>query len=177
MTRTRSAGGRCACRRFVPELCLGDTVGYGADPNACVDFIRAEAKHAVRGNHDKACAGLDDLEWFNAAARASALWTQDNLTPDNLNWLREQAKGPIVLEGFQIARLPLDEDEYLLQAQDAQQLIGTRHGNLPATRISGRFTLHRNGVFRIPAPRDAEFIDRAGARIALPDQPALSAAA
>lgn len=145
-------------------LCLGDTVGYGADPNACVEFVREEVKHIVRGNHDKACAGLDDLEWFNAAARASAVWTQERLTNQNLAWLRELPKGPILLEGFQILHgSPLDEDEYLLQAQDAHQLIGyldTPISFFGHTHIQGGFMLHRNGVVRISGvPRDAESLD------------------
>jgi predicted phosphodiesterase len=142
-------------------LCLGDTVGYGADPNACVEFVREEAKFTVRGNHDKACAGLDDLEWFNAAARASAIWSQGKLTNENLSWLRELPKGPILLGGFQILHgSPLDEDEYLLQAQDARQLIGyldTPLSFFGHTHIQGGFMLHRNGVVRIPGvPREAD---------------------
>jgi diadenosine tetraphosphatase ApaH/serine/threonine PP2A family protein phosphatase len=145
-------------------LCLGDTVGYGADPNACVEFVREEAKHNVRGNHDKACAGLDDLEWFNAAARASAIWTQEKLTNENLAWLRELPKGPILIGGFQILHgSPLDEDEYLLQAQDARQLIGyldTPISFFGHTHIQGGFMLHRNGVVRIPnVPREEESAD------------------
>lgn len=145
-------------------LCLGDTVGYGADPNPCAEFVRTKIEHVVRGNHDKACAGLDDLEWFNAAARASALWTQDVLRPENMEWLKQLPKGPIVMGGFQILHgSPLDEDEYLLQAQDARQLIGyldTPISFFGHTHLQGGFMLHRSGVFRIPGvPRDASFVD------------------
>jgi len=145
-------------------LCLGDTVGYGADPNACSQFVREEVKHVVRGNHDKACAGLDDLEWFNAAARASALWTQAALTPENMSWLRELPKGPILIDGFQILHgSPLDEDEYLLQSHDARQLLGYLDTPLSLfghTHLQGGFMLHRNGALRIQAvPRDTDYMD------------------
>lgn len=145
-------------------VCLGDTVGYGADPNACAAFVRENVPHVVRGNHDKACAGLDDLEWFNAAARASALWTQDVLAPENMEWLRGLPKGPLHLDGFQILHgSPLDEDEYLLQAGDAQQLTGyldTPLSFFGHTHVQGGFMLHRNGVQRIPAvPRKSAHAD------------------
>ncbi|MGD0014951.1 MAG: metallophosphoesterase family protein, partial [Bryobacteraceae bacterium] len=56
-------------------LCCGDLVGYGADPNLVVDWARTHLDAIVRGNHDKACAGMEDLQWFNPVARAAALWT------------------------------------------------------------------------------------------------------
>ena len=56
-------------------VCCGDVVGYGADPDAVTEWVRDNVAHIVRGNHDKACAGLEDLEWFNPVARQSALWT------------------------------------------------------------------------------------------------------
>ena len=54
-------------------LCLGDLVGYGPDPNAAMERTRELANTVIRGNHDKACAGITDAEDFNALARASAL--------------------------------------------------------------------------------------------------------
>lgn len=54
-------------------LLLGDLVGYGADPNGVIDrLMTAGPVTAVRGNHDKAAAALDDAEGFNVAARSSA---------------------------------------------------------------------------------------------------------
>ncbi|MCH7738182.1 MAG: metallophosphoesterase family protein [Chloroflexi bacterium] len=55
--------------------CLGDTVGYGPDPGACVDRIREFDLVAVAGNHDHAAVGLIDAHDFNAAAKAAAEWT------------------------------------------------------------------------------------------------------
>ena len=74
-------------------LCCGDLVGYGADPNLVVDWVRANSRAVVRGNHDKACAGLEDLEWFNPVARAAAEWTGQSLTPSNLYILAEPSEG------------------------------------------------------------------------------------
>ena len=54
--------------RYDRALCCGDLVGYGADPNATVDWVRANCAAAIRGNHDRACAGLEVLEWFKNEA-------------------------------------------------------------------------------------------------------------
>jgi len=56
-----SAGG------YDRALCCGDLVGYGADPNPVCDWVRANCSVVVRGNHDRASTGQDDLEWFNPA--------------------------------------------------------------------------------------------------------------
>jgi diadenosine tetraphosphatase ApaH/serine/threonine PP2A family protein phosphatase len=68
-------------------LCLGDIVGYGPNPNECVERIRARATATVLGNHD--VAAIDDfgLSYFNPAAREAMKWTQSVLTAENRAWL------------------------------------------------------------------------------------------
>ncbi len=69
-------------------LCCGDLVGYGADPNACLDRIRAlKGLSIVGGNHDLAAAGRLELDWFNRYARAAIVWTRARLAPDNRSFL------------------------------------------------------------------------------------------
>ncbi|HET6923838.1 MAG TPA: metallophosphoesterase family protein [Anaeromyxobacteraceae bacterium] len=68
-------------------LCLGDIVGYGADPGPVVDLMLGYDALAVAGNHDHAAAGLLDLEWFNPFARAAAEWTADQLHPAQTRYL------------------------------------------------------------------------------------------
>src|SRR5690606_30793976 len=46
--------------RYERVVCLGDVVGYGADPNAVCEWVRENADVIIRGNHDKACCGLED---------------------------------------------------------------------------------------------------------------------
>ena len=77
--------------------CLGDLVGYGPDPNACVDLLRSRAHLCVAGNHDWAALGKLDLAEFNVDAWSAAVWTQDNLTPENrafLEALPKELPGP-----------------------------------------------------------------------------------
>ena len=76
---------------------LGDIVGYGANPNEVIERSRALGNHFVRGNHDKAAAGLMDLDDFNPIAGMAAQWTQKHLTSENLEWLRSLPSGPVQL--------------------------------------------------------------------------------
>jgi predicted phosphodiesterase len=69
--------------------CLGDIVGYGPEPNACVERLRALKPLCIAGNHDWAVLEKLDLAEFNPDARAATLWTREQLTPHNLDWLHQ----------------------------------------------------------------------------------------
>ncbi len=77
-----------AGQRIDHYLCLGDVVGYGADPGACLDRLAACQATVVSGNHDAACIGKLEMGWFNEAARAAVLWTRDQLGFTELDVLR-----------------------------------------------------------------------------------------
>jgi predicted phosphodiesterase len=102
---------------------LGDIVGYGASPNEVTDRSRQLGKVFVRGNHDKAATGVMDLNDFNPMAAAAALWTRNELTPENLEWLRVLPQGPVAVPDFPEMQLvhgsPNDEDEYVVSLGDA----------------------------------------------------------
>jgi predicted phosphodiesterase len=102
---------------------LGDIVGYGASPNEVTDRSRDLGKIFVRGNHDKAATGLMDLEDFNPMAATAAIWTRNELTPENLDWLRALPHGPVSLPDSPQVQLvhgsPNDEDEYVVSIGDA----------------------------------------------------------
>lgn len=68
-------------------LCLGDIVGYGPDPNACIALLRARGASTVLGNHDVAAVDGHGLEYFNDAAREALEWTRIVLAPDHAAWL------------------------------------------------------------------------------------------
>lgn len=102
---------------------LGDIVGYGANPNEVIARSRDLGKFFVRGNHDKAASGLMDLHDFNPIAGMAALWTREQLSPENLEWLRALPQGPIQVEGLAGVQFvhgsPVDEDEYVVTTRDA----------------------------------------------------------
>ncbi|HIE50273.1 MAG TPA: metallophosphoesterase [Armatimonadetes bacterium] len=68
-------------------LCLGDVVGYGANPNECCERVRELGCTTIIGNHDEAALGRMDLNWFNPYARAAVEWTMAALTPENRKFL------------------------------------------------------------------------------------------
>ncbi len=68
--------------------CLGDLVGYGADPDACVALAREHASLCLVGNHDLAVRGDLSLEEFSRGAELAARWTRENIDPDCLAYLR-----------------------------------------------------------------------------------------
>ena len=68
-------------------ICTGDSVGYGADPSACIQRIRELGALTVKGNHDEYCAGNRIPEDINAFARASIFWTEKQLTTSESIWL------------------------------------------------------------------------------------------
>jgi predicted phosphodiesterase len=103
-------------------LCCGDLVGYGADPNRVVDWAQTHVTEVVRGNHDRASAFDDDLEWFNPAARKSTEWTRKALTAANREWLQALPAGPRTVTDFDLIHgSPRDEDEYLVTPHDLKE--------------------------------------------------------
>ena len=115
-----------ASKRWDRVLVLGDLVGYGAEPNAVVDRVREMAPDAIiRGNHDKACCGLDDGSQFNHVARLSALWTGAQLRPENIEYLRALPMGPVSIDSLtEICHgTPFDEDHYIFDGGDARMAL------------------------------------------------------
>ncbi len=68
-------------------ICLGDVVGYGADPIRCLDEVRERGWPTLVGNHDRACTDPQILAWFNDDAATVIHWTKDQLGDERLQWL------------------------------------------------------------------------------------------
>lgn len=77
-------------------VCLGDIVGYGADPNLCVDWVRKNADFTIAGNHDLAVVEKTDTAYFNEYALEACRWTRKKLTAKNKGFLES---------------LPMDKEE------------------------------------------------------------------
>ena len=125
---------------------LGDVVGYGADPLACLERVAERAHAVVAGNHEHGVAGLLDLDWFNDRARAALEWTRQRLDADHLAWLRTR---PLVAE-LEDATLvhaspaqPADWD-YLVSAADGFEVFGAF-----ATRVCFVGHSHRPGAWSV----------------------------
>ncbi|NOX88862.1 MAG: metallophosphoesterase family protein [Calditrichaeota bacterium] len=68
--------------------CLGDIVGYGPNPNECVEIVRQQCKVVLMGNHDYAAIGLARIEYFNEYAKRATYWTMDRLSQENYEFLK-----------------------------------------------------------------------------------------
>jgi predicted phosphodiesterase len=136
--------------RWDHTVCLGDLVGYGPDPNEVVDRVRSLSAVTIRGNHDKAVSGIDDIEDFNPVARSAVLWTRERLRPENLRYLEELPQGPISIDGFSIAHGALhDEDEYVFSPELALEGLVTSPTTalfFGHTHIQGGFSLRGDQV-------------------------------
>ena len=102
-------------RRF----CLGDTVGYAANPSQCLEIVRGLECPVLMGNHDQAAAANIPLEGMNAPAQAGIEFSRRKLTPLQRSWL---ASLPLALEeeGCQFVHGSLFEPwEYVIDPEDA----------------------------------------------------------
>ena len=69
-------------------MILGDVIGYGPDPKACIEVIQGLASPCLIGNHEAVQLDLSELNNFNSLARESAKYTRSSLTPQDLAWIR-----------------------------------------------------------------------------------------
>jgi predicted phosphodiesterase len=69
--------------------CLGDLVGYGADPDACVELARDHADVCLAGNHDLGVCGVLPLEQFSRGAALAAEWTRETIAADTRRYLED----------------------------------------------------------------------------------------
>ncbi len=122
-------------------LCLGDLVGYGADPEACIERVGERAGAVVAGNHEHGALGLMDLDWFNPFARAAALWTRERLDVDHACYLERLPLVTTVEEATLVHASPRHPEEwdYLVSPDDgfevfadfATRLCFVGHSHLP----------------------------------------------
>ncbi len=136
--------------RWDKAVCLGDLVGYGPDPNQAIDRIRSLGCVTIRGNHDKAIAGITEAEEFNPIARAAMLWSREQLTDENLEFLKELPSGPVFVGGFCLVHGSIrDEDEYVFvpaQALEEMQFATTQLTFFGHTHRQGGFTRQGKGL-------------------------------
>lgn len=134
--------------------CLGDVVGYGPEPLACVARLRQLNATVICGNHDAAAVGRLDLAWFNAYAAEACRWTQAQLTPEVHAYLADLPErtvaGPFTLV-HGMPREPLTG--YLVsigQAQDAWYETGAAAIMVGHTHVP--FVCTEDGGMERPGP-------------------------
>lgn len=103
-------------------VCLGDVVGYGPDPNECIELVQQNCELILTGNHDFACIESSELYYFNQYAAKAVEWTVAALTKENLDYL---AKLPLdgKIENFYLVHSSPFEPrswDYILSLDDAE---------------------------------------------------------
>jgi len=68
-------------------LCVGDIVGYGANPVECIHLIKEKCDKCICGNHDSAVIGFTDVDFFNPFAKQAVFWTSEQISEEEINYL------------------------------------------------------------------------------------------
>jgi predicted phosphodiesterase len=102
-------------------ICLGDVVGYNANPRECLEIVQSLKCPVVKGNHDDYASSDSSLESFNPLAEVAIQWTRDQLTPPEKFWLGGL---PLIakIRGFTVVHASLDDPAgwgYVLNQLDA----------------------------------------------------------
>ena len=117
------------CEQWV---CLGDVVGYNADPSKCLEIIRDLDCPIVKGNHDEDASGDHSLEAMNPIAAEALAWTRSQLTDEQREWLRK-IRMVRQVENFTIVHSTLDQPNswgYVTNKFDAMSNFSYQFTNL-----------------------------------------------
>lgn len=167
---------RIAALRVDRVVCLGDVVGYNADPNACVEIVRSEGMVCVLGNHDTRAVGLEEPVDFNPAAGRAVLWTREKLLEGNRAFLSELPRERTLGDMFLVHGSIHDTDRYILFARDLQDnfallrdLPGSPgicffgHTHVPAAYSSIGSSIHPEPGDRIAIAEERQYLVNPGA--------------
>jgi len=139
------------CTHFV---CLGDVVGYNANPHECVERVREMDCPIVKGNHDEQASLIESSRDFNELAEQAIAWTRDNLTADDKEWLRALRLQRQVRD-FTIVHATLDTPEqwgYVFNNLDAAASFTYQHTTVcffGHTHVPMAFIRDDNGIRRV----------------------------
>jgi predicted phosphodiesterase len=150
-----------AAGRWDGAVCLGDVVGYGPDPVEVSQKLQSLTQEVIRGNHDKAVAGIMSSEDFNPVAKMAVDWTREVLSKELLRWLAELPPGPRKSQGVVLIHGAFqDEDEYVFTpAQALEGLLdsSTTLSFFGHTHHQGGFSYQESDIEVLPLrPRASE---------------------
>jgi diadenosine tetraphosphatase ApaH/serine/threonine PP2A family protein phosphatase len=143
-------------------LCLGDIVGYAAEPDQCIETLRGLTSDVVAGNHDWAAVDLTDIDYFNPEARAAVEWTTGIITADHTAYLKGLPL-TLCLPGMLLVHATPYQPEswdYIFSLDDAarsfhhfdQQVCLTGHSHYPiafAQDKEGTISVIRDSTFSL----------------------------
>lgn len=154
-------------------ICLGDIVGYGAEPGECVRLLRTNGIASIAGNHDLAVAGTLPYHNFSSSARTAVDWTRDALTDEERTFLASlpmTIAEPTALYVHASPDAP-DDFRYLFYDEDAADcydafaqpicFVGHTHRQILFGRDGSSHPLQRTGKYimnvgSVGQPRDGD---------------------
>jgi len=122
-------------------ICLGDVIGYGPNPNECVELVKTHCQQCLMGNHDHAVLGMTDIYYFNQYAKEAVLWTRRELSTYNKAYLGNLVFTSEMGDIFFVHSTPIDPEEwhYIFSEYEARQnlnyikhrLVFVGHSHIP----------------------------------------------
>jgi diadenosine tetraphosphatase ApaH/serine/threonine PP2A family protein phosphatase len=138
--------------------CLGDIVGYGPEPSACLAWVREHCEIVLSGNHDYAVFDPAVTQDFNPNAAAAAEWTRAQLSPADVEYLRS-LPSMVEREGVTLAHgSPADPIwTYILSVIDAHEAFASFAGPccfVGHTHVAACYVQDRESTVRLPIDND-----------------------
>lgn len=108
-------------------IVLGDVVGYGAEPELCVQWVRERKARVILGNHEACLLGKMPLSWFNPAAAQAIMWTKEHLSRASLSFL-EGLPSSLTFPGYLCVHGSPREptEEYIVDPWQAREIFEER---------------------------------------------------
>jgi diadenosine tetraphosphatase ApaH/serine/threonine PP2A family protein phosphatase len=156
---------RAVFGRIAPDervACLGDIVGYGPDPNACLALVRERAAVTVLGNHDVGAIDNHGIEFFNQYARTAIEWTQGVLDAGHGAWLDSLSYEARIDDYLLVHGAPIDYFTYLLDVPAAERAFDATDAALifvGHTHVAGYFARSATGAVAWTAMPDGGLLD------------------
>jgi predicted phosphodiesterase len=151
--------------RYDTIWCLGDVVGYGPRPNECIEMMRERAAICVMGNHDWAVLGRPgiNVDDFNPQARQAVLWTREQLTPANRQYLDSLADVPVQPPGTPGRSIIITHAsprepvwEYILTPSVALENFAAFDEQICLVGHTHKPAIYRWKYFRLPPGKESE---------------------
>jgi predicted phosphodiesterase len=116
-------------------LCLGDVIGYNADPSECIKLVRAKCKAVISGNHERMVLGAS-LYGVRKETLEATEWTRNKLSPDELKYIENLPEEQRITDEILIVHgSPRDKDEYILSTDAIRENVQTLKAKYPEVKV------------------------------------------
>lgn len=163
---------QCRKQNVQGYLCLGDIVGYGANPRECLNLIRDIKAVTIAGNHDWATSGRLDARYFMDDGKAAILWTRNHITFEDIQWLNDlelvyKGKEFLIVHGslqdpshFHYLRNTAEAEETFVKMDRPVCFVG--HTHRPDIFVYQRKNVYELAVFEIEVDLMSRYIVNVG---------------